>query len=165
MKKWLMMLLMVIVLGALTACGDEESTDTEASTDTGDNAAESVDTDEEEAGPALQVLSDESAGEYLADEDGMTLYYFKNDVEGKSNCTDDCLANWPSVKAADYKAPDGYDQEDFGSIQREDNGDEQLTYKGYPLYYFAKDKAQGDVNGEGLKDVWYIVNSETEFGK
>ncbi|HEX5564462.1 MAG TPA: substrate-binding domain-containing protein [Sporosarcina sp.] len=114
-------------------------------------------------GPALQVLSHDKIDDYLADDKGMTLYYFKNDVEGKSNCTGDCLANWPIVKAGEYEVPAGYDKADFGKITREDNGEEQLTYKGYPLYYFTKDISQGDVNGEGVKDVWYVVNDETEF--
>lgn len=147
-------LLLLIVLGVVTACGNES---TESVKD-GDKGSEPT-------GPTLQVLSNDNTGEYLADDEGKTLYYFKKDAEGKSNCTDDCLANWPLVKASDYGVPDGYDKADFDSITREDNGEEQLTYKGYPLYYFVKDEAQGDVNGEGAKEVWYIVNNKTKFGK
>lgn len=147
-------LLLLIVLGVVTACGNESS----ESVKDGDKGSEPP-------GPTLQVLSSDKNGEYLADDEGMTLYYFKKDAEGKSNCTDDCLANWPLVKASDYEVPDGYDKADFGSITREDNGEEQLTYKGYPLYYFVKDETQGDVNGEGAKEVWYVVNNKTKFGK
>ena len=153
MKKWFLGFLLLIILAVVTACGNDN---TESNKD-GDKSLEST-------GPALQVLSNDNAGEYLADDKGMALYYFKNDVEGKSNCTDECLANWPLVKASEYEVPEGYDKADFGSITREDNGEEQLTYKGYPLYYFVKDEAQGDVNGEGVKDVWYVVNNKTEFG-
>jgi predicted lipoprotein with Yx(FWY)xxD motif len=154
MRKWFLGLLLLIVLGVVAACGNES---TESGTD-GDKGSEPT-------GPALQVLSKDNTGEYLADDEGMTLYYFKKDAEGKSNCTDDCLANWPLVKDSGYEVPDGYDKADFGSITRDDNGEEQLTYKGYPLYYFAKDEAKGDVNGEGVKDVWYVGNNKTEFGK
>ncbi|WP_335695477.1 hypothetical protein [Sporosarcina ureae] len=167
MKKWFLGLLLLFVLGVVAACGNE-STESIKDGDKGSEPTESVkdeSNESEPAGPALQVLSNDSTGEYLADDEGMTLYYFKKDAEGKSNCTDDCLVNWPLVKASDYEVPDGYDKADFGSITREDNGEEQLTFKGYPLYYFVKDEAQGDVNGEGVKDVWYVVNNETELGK
>ncbi|MEH7308131.1 hypothetical protein V7137_24025, partial [Neobacillus drentensis] len=32
-----------------------------------------------------------------------------------------------------------------------------------PLYYFIKDQVKGDVTGQGVRDVWYIVNTETTF--
>lgn len=152
MKKWLFGLLLLTVVAIATGCGAS-------------NAEVKKDTDKVQvsAGPALQVLSNEKIGDYLADDKGMTLYYFKKDEEGKSNCTNDCLANWPIVKAGNYNIPEGYDKNDFGEIIREDNGGKQLTYKGYPLYYFVKDVAKGDVNGEGVKDVWYIINNSTVF--
>ncbi|QUW21981.1 hypothetical protein JSQ81_19790 [Sporosarcina sp. Marseille-Q4063] len=153
MKNWFLGILLLMVLMVVAACGADDA-------ETNKNADKGNESD----GPALQVLSNDEAGEYLADDKGMTLYYFTKDVEGKSNCTEDCLANWPLVKAGEYEVPDGYDKADFGSITREDNDEEQLTYKGYPLYYFVKDEAQGDVNGEGVKDVWYIANNQTEFG-
>ncbi|WP_425423161.1 hypothetical protein [Siminovitchia fordii] len=48
-------------------------------------------------------------------------------------------------------------------MTREDTDAEQVTYKGYPLYYFAKDQNKGDVNGQGVKDVWYLINKDTDF--
>ncbi|MDH5372750.1 MAG: hypothetical protein OEX97_07385, partial [Acidimicrobiia bacterium] len=35
-----------------------------------------------------------------------------------------------------------------------------VTYNGWPLYYFANDSAPGDINGQGLNDVWYVVSAE-----
>jgi len=167
MRKWFLGLLLLIVLGVVVACGND-STKSVTDEDKGPEPTESIKDEaegSEPTGPALQVLSNDNTGEYLADDKGMTLYYFKKDIEGKSTCADDCLATWPLVKASEYEVPEGYDEADFGSITREDNGEEQLTYKGFPLYYFVKDDAQGDVNGEGVKEVWYIVNNKTEFDK
>lgn len=91
----------------------------------------------------------------------MTLYVFTKDKEDTTNCTDDCLKNWPAFTAEDFEVPEDYDKDDFGTITREDTNEEQVTYKGYPLYYFKKDKEKGDVNGQGVKDVWYVANEES----
>jgi predicted lipoprotein with Yx(FWY)xxD motif len=32
-----------------------------------------------------------------------------------------------------------------------------------PLYYFAQDAAPGDVNGQGLQDMWYVVSPAGEL--
>ena len=48
---------------------------------------------------------------------------------------------------------------DLGTITRPD-GTKQVTYKGHPLYYFSKDKDDGDSYGEGLKTFgsdWYVL--------
>ena len=36
----------------------------------------------------------------------------------------------------------------------------QVTYGGWPLYYFAGDKAAGQVNGQGFEKTWYVVNTK-----
>jgi predicted lipoprotein with Yx(FWY)xxD motif len=38
-----------------------------------------------------------------------------------------------------------------------DDGALQVTYEDRPLYYFINDAAPGDLNGEGVNDVWYLV--------
>jgi len=47
----------------------------------------------------------------------------------------------------------------LGTITRAD-GTVQVTYNGWPLYYYASDKASGDVMGEGVGNVWYVITPE-----
>lgn len=159
MKKGIFTLTILSIIFALAACG--KSTEEKTETDQPDQAQ----TEQSEQVPAdsLKLLENEKAGEYLADTQGRALYYFKKDEAGKSNCSGDCLANWPAFTQEDFAVPEGFDKKDFDTITREDKGVKQVTYKGFPLYYFAKDQQEGDVNGQGVKDVWFIVNSETEF--
>lgn len=106
---------------------------------------------------AVTVSKKEGIGSFLADTKGMTLYWFKNDTKGVSACSGECVAKWPLYYRESVAAKDGLKAEDFGTITRED-GQKQTTYKGMPLYYFIGDKAAGDTNGNGVKDVWFVVN-------
>ncbi|MFE4812872.1 hypothetical protein ACFQ9Y_17290 [Peribacillus simplex] len=156
MKKWMVFSVFMMVL-VLVACGNEAN-------DSAQNDQAVSGTADEKA-VSLKLLESETTGEYLADSKRMTLYFFKNDKSGKSNCMGDCLKKWPPFMERDFTVPKGFDEKDFGTIKREDTGEEQVTYKGFPLYYFVNDKAAGDVNGEGVKNVWYIVNNKTVFPK
>ena len=40
------------------------------------------------------------------------------------------------------------------------DGSEQLTVNGMPLYLFASDEAPGDINGQGVNDVWFVVDAD-----
>ncbi len=40
------------------------------------------------------------------------------------------------------------------------DGSEQITYNGHPLYLFSGDTAPGDTTGQGVGDVWYVVDAE-----
>jgi predicted lipoprotein with Yx(FWY)xxD motif len=104
---------------------------------------------------AVKVVTDK-AGAHLTDTKGMTLYTFKKDSPGKSACAGDCVAKWPLYFREKVAATGNLKESDFGTITRED-GQKQTTYKGMPLYYFAADKAAGDVNGQGVRDVWYVA--------
>lgn len=105
---------------------------------------------------AVKVEKKEGVSSYLADSKGMTLYIFKKDTAGKSACAGDCVAKWPLYFREKVAAPAGTKVEDFGTITRED-GKNQTTYKGMPLYYFTGDAKPGDTNGQGVKDVWYVA--------
>ena len=75
------------------------------------------------------------------------------------------LKRWPAFYVENFEVPEGFNKDEFGTITREDDGEKQTTYKDYPLYYFVKDEVSGDVNGQGVKGVWFIVNSETTFAQ
>ena len=104
---------------------------------------------------AVKVMKDDKAGSYLADAKGMTLYTFKKDSAGKSACAGECVTRWP-IYFREKVGTDPKMAADFGTITRED-GQKQTTYKGLPLYYFAGDKAAGEVKGHGVKDVWVVA--------
>ncbi|MFT5276464.1 MAG: transforming growth factor-beta-induced protein [Glaciecola sp.] len=85
----------------------------------------------------------------------LTVYVFDNDLgSAGSNCNDGCVANWPPVLVSDESASG---IPGLTTIERAD-GAMQVAYQGRPLYFFAGDTAAGDMNGQGLGDVWFKVN-------
>lgn len=113
--------------------------------------------------PSVFVRNDPVAGPYLADPQGRTLYRFLNDTApGESTCTGDCLANWPAFAATgDLTLADGVAGA-LAPIQRPD-GAAQIAYNGIPLYHFAADPGAGDLNGEGIGGVWFVVAPGSAF--
>jgi len=105
---------------------------------------------------AVKVATKEKVGSYLTDAKGMTLYMFKKDSPGKSACAGECVTKWPLYYAEHVEVSGKLSDADFGTITRED-GKTQTTYKGLPLYYFSKDKAASDTNGQGVLDVWFVA--------
>jgi len=79
-------------------------------------------------------------------------------ADGVSACAGECAGIWPPVPADDPVAAEGVDAALLGSLQRDD-GTEQLTYAGRPLYYYAQDAEPGDTNGQGVNDVWFVVDA------
>jgi predicted lipoprotein with Yx(FWY)xxD motif len=95
---------------------------------------------------------------YFTDAKGMTLYYFSKDAANVNSCVAGCLAAWPIYYAEKLIVPAELNAADFGSFTRAD-GAMQSTYKGWPLYYFAKDTKAGDTLGDAVSKVWYIIKS------
>jgi predicted lipoprotein with Yx(FWY)xxD motif len=87
----------------------------------------------------------------------MTLYYFTNDTIGISNATGAFLQNWPIFNASNFVVPASLNAANFSTITRSD-GLKQATYKGWPLYYYAKDQVAGDTLGNGVGSVWFVIN-------
>ncbi|KXX70267.1 di-heme oxidoredictase family protein [Flammeovirga sp. SJP92] len=114
----------------------------------------------------ISVATSTTHGEYLVaqygDQAPMTIYTWTNDNSEFTNCTGGCAENWPYV-ITDAKTnlilpttlPSGVTGE-FG-LSGTCGGQLQLTFNGQPLYYYVGDNAQGDINGEGAGNEWYIV--------
>lgn len=90
-----------------------------------------------------------SIGDVLAGENGMTLYTFRKDAGGVSNCYDACATNWPPLFANDGDKADA----PYSIVERKD-GTKQWAKDGKPLYFWVKDAKQGDTTGQGVKDAW-----------
>ncbi len=105
----------------------------------------------------LQVAQNDQLGKFLADENGRSLYMFTKDTKDTSNCYGKCEAAWPPLLTTGQPAlQEGVDSKLLGTIKRKD-GSTQVTYNGMPLYYYAPDLKAGDVNGQGVGSVWYVV--------
>lgn len=100
--------------------------------------------------------ADTDLGTILVDAEGFTLYIFTNDTDGTSTCYDACAETWPPVPADTPISPD-LDASLFGSTARDD-GTEQLTVGGMPLYLYAPDTSPGDTTGQGVGGVWFVVD-------
>ena len=111
-------------------------------------------------GTQVNVTESTGLGTFLVDANGKTLYMFMKDEPGKSNCYDACAQNWPPLLTDGAPvAGDGVDAALLGTVERSDVG-VQVTYNGWPLYYFAADAAPGDTNGQSVKDVWYVIGAD-----
>ncbi|MHC1760107.1 MAG: hypothetical protein AB9917_11445 [Negativicutes bacterium] len=99
---------------------------------------------------------------YLADSNGMTLYYFTKDASGVSACVGQCVVRWPVFYTDNVMVPAGMDANEFGAITRAD-GKKQSTFRGWPLYYWAGDKAPGQTNGQGFNGVWFYVTNPYSY--
>ncbi len=107
-----------------------------------------------------------SLGNIVVDSKGMTLYFFTKDAKDTttSACTGECLAAWPIATTTNATPTVEGVTGKVGTITAPD-GAKQLTLNGMPLYYFANDTKPGDVNGQGVKDVWYVATPAGEMLK
>jgi len=104
------------------------------------------------------MISASGLGDILTDDAGNTLYLFQVDTQGEaSTCYDDCEGTWPPFTETVTGGP-GVDASLLSTAERTD-GTVQVTYNGWPLYYFAGDAAPGDTNGQTIGDVWWVVDA------
>jgi predicted lipoprotein with Yx(FWY)xxD motif len=111
----------------------------------------------------VYIQRDAELGPYLVGPNGMTVYMFTNDTQGsgESACSGDCLTNWPAVTvASEDELLAGSNITGLGTITRDD-GALQVTYHGWPLYFFAEDMARGDTTGEGRGERWWTIAPDT----
>ena len=143
----------------LAACGDDGNGDGAAGAGDSATTEESPPAEESPAAEAATVqLAESDLGSILVDAEGMTLYLFESDTDGSSTCYDDCAASWPALVGDAPTGGEGIDASLLGTTERDD-GDVQVTYAGQPLYTFASDQAPGDVEGQGVGDVWFVVDA------
>ncbi len=102
-----------------------------------------------------------SLGNVLIDSQGNTLYIHLGDSTGQSTCTGACAKVWKPLEYAGNPANmpigPGVAASKLSSLTRP-SGKRQITYNGHPLYSYIGDHASGQVNGEGLRTVFYAAS-------
>lgn len=112
-------------------------------------------------GSFTQLTTDGNGGPGVdrADKELLSLYTFendRNDTDGDgandSDCNGSCAETWPPLFADKAATANG----DYTIIERDD-GSFQWALNGLPLYFFSNDVAAGDINGDGIGNVWYLA--------
>ena len=109
--------------------------------------------------PTLKVRTTRF-GKILFAGNGRVLYGFTRDRRnGPSRCYGDCAAAWPVYFAKGaLTAGAGVKRSLLGTVKRRD-GRRQVTYNGWPLYYYAHEKA-GEVKCQNVEThggTWLVV--------
>ena len=99
-------------------------------------------------------------GRILVDGKGRTLYLFEADKPNVSTCAGACASIWPpDTSTGEPVAINGASAVKLATIAGP-GGKREITYNGWPLYYYAGDSKPGDTTGQGLDQFgakWYVV--------
>lgn len=134
-----------------------------------DNDTTSTTTPVAEIKKEVKLSTSTTLGTYLSDKDGRSLYFFSTDANGQASCTGGCEAIWPAFVVDNLTADKigtGLTFSDFATITTA-SGKKQITYKGWPLYYYApsvdgtnRAEAAGLTTGDGVGGVWFIAKPD-----
>jgi len=116
------------------------------------------------SGGAALKAADSALGPIVVDQAGRTAYYFTKDTanSGKSVCAGPCLQAWPPITTTSGTPSVEGITAKVGTIPLTD-GTKQITINGMPIYLFAKDKGPGDLKGQGVGRVWYVIAPDGEM--
>ena len=109
----------------------------------------------------VNLTKSTTLGYYMTDKKGYALYFFSNDANGTNNCTGGCTASWPIFNVTGLtqaQLSPGLLLSDFSTITAASGT--QLTYKGWPLYYYAPNGSQepaGVTSGDGVGGIWFVA--------
>jgi predicted lipoprotein with Yx(FWY)xxD motif len=148
-------IVLLAVAAAVVPAAAASSIRTEASSPSGNRATDAADMQ------ALTLtLRNTRYGRILFDGKNRVLYGFTRDRRGgPSQCYGACAAAWPVYYSkGSLRAGRGVKQALLGTVRRRD-GRRQITYNGWPLYYYAHE-GPGEVkcqNVRGFGGLWLVV--------
>jgi predicted lipoprotein with Yx(FWY)xxD motif len=154
-RTWVAVPLGMGVLALTAACGGSYGGPS--------NAASSTSAPASTADGAVIAAASTGLGTILVAADGRTVYDFANDTGSTSTCNGECAHDWMPVAAPDaLPASLPGVQAELGSTRRDD-GTQQLTVAGHPVYTFEGDSKPGQTNGNGITlngGLWTAVSPD-----
>jgi predicted lipoprotein with Yx(FWY)xxD motif len=116
--------------------------------------------------PSITIgVASSKLGNIMVDDKGLSLYMFTPDARNVSVCEGQCLVAWPPIMLgkddtlADVELKGDLRRSLLGVAMRE-NGTRQVTYNGWPLYYWFRDAKAGDVLGQWVGNVWFVLSPD-----
>jgi predicted lipoprotein with Yx(FWY)xxD motif len=107
-------------------------------------------------GPALVTSANKAPfGTFLVDAGGRALYILEGQRNnmGMDRCMGECLAVWPPLHTVGPPTAGGaVDPARLSSMVM--HGSAHVTYAGWPLYYYHRDRVPGDTTGQHVTDRW-----------
>jgi len=140
MKKGLWLIIgfvaLVLIAAGVYAATRMNSTPT-STTDTSNSSSQNQQSSSSTNKAAIiQTKTDSALGSYLADPAGHPLYTYGGDEQGVSNCTGQCLADWPA-----YAATTTTNLPANVTVITRSDSTKQYAYKGMALYTFIGDSS------------------------
>ena len=113
----------------------------------------------------LKTANNSTLGKIVVSGNGRTLYHLTSEKGKAVKCKGQCLSFWlPVTTKAGAKtvAGAGLTASKLGTVKRV-GGVLQVTYAGYPVYWYSGDRKAGDTAGEalpgqGVPGTWYAVS-------
>jgi predicted lipoprotein with Yx(FWY)xxD motif len=153
-------MLSAISLALLSACGGSSSNDPASTPTTPTPETPVAGFPSQLTSPTNSIVND--SGSLLLSIAGLSLYTFDNDSENQSNCahvegdSTSCASMWPPLLVVDGAV----ESENFTFVTRDDNTI-QWAYQGQPLYTYFQDSSLGDINGDGIGNVWHLARPKS----
>jgi predicted lipoprotein with Yx(FWY)xxD motif len=157
MKNKLVLYSLTIITLIVSACASAPAS-SYAKNASGNSQSTNIPSTAAASGSAeLKVSQTSTLGSFLVDSKGMTLYLYTKDSPNTSNCYSGCAGYWPALLTTGSPlAGAGVTASLLGTTSRSD-GTTQVTYNGWPLYYYVSDKVAGDTSGENVQGVWFVI--------
>lgn len=114
------------------------------------------------AGAVLLKTASSPLGTIAVDGEGMTVYIYNPDKENSNadSCDENCLRYWPAVTSTtDSPVVQGINAA-IGTVPGPE-GSFQVTVNGKPVYRYLDDKVPGDMLGQGVGSLWFMID---EYG-
>jgi predicted lipoprotein with Yx(FWY)xxD motif len=129
-----------------------------AAAGSGGTAGTPAPTDTPTPGAPVVLISSQpgGTGTLLVDARGMALYINSRDSGMASTCSGSCAQVWPPLTVTGAPIAGKGVAGLLGILSRPD-GRQQVTYDGWPLYYFSGDQRPGYAAGEGYAGVWFAA--------
>ena len=165
-KRALLMVIGLVLVMAVSACGGTTSTGSAPSTPTtAPTTAPTPTTATTFTVQTAQATVNGKTTTILTNAQGLTLYYFTPDTASKTVCTGACAQTWPPLLFTGTGKPTASTALP-GEVEVYTNANgKQVIYNDHPLYSYSGDSAAGQTSGEGLFGKWFVATPDLAKNK